>query len=621
MCNPDQSQPVLKVVDWQVMEPIEWHSAPNKLLHRARDSPDDDEKEILSSTSANVREIWNGNRVVRQTGESKTTEIVYDSAWTDTPLCTSKPTEGLFVRPVLSLTEALGDVGRDANKQYHVVDQLSDKIIYRILYRILPPEIPIRWNGRMFYGERLHKRAPNLTMNIDKTIPAPGRVLLYLGLGLFIQAMVVAVNATVVYYLHWPRGRSAVAAYGYPLWALGTLCISLGVTICARVVQSTTEQYNLAPRKNVSRDGLRIIRLQDRIATANIPAYAIPQSEANHRIRISLRAEKLTLASTRTTIGAFLTLTGFVCQNIGTRELHWSAGILQLGATLLLATIRALLRGQVGRKPDLSPVRLPEGAESDTLVTNLDSSGCYVLSAIYGGSRYDDELGMTTTSIWKRLPGSHLMDNDTDDHSKRTSELRLKALRMLVLQYELLRWLPERTEILELTDSLCKAMAASHSFLSGETYSDISWTQYMVLSEATHIYENKPDPPADLIVGIDLTWDKSSLSNITLESTRCLIQSMISLSRYHYRGHWTDQWNGTIVNESDPRNIFPILWILASGTQKEIEEHKALVLNLVPNLNQNFGRLRRDYRDKLQGPLPGQFLSFGLGHSSRFTNG
>jgi hypothetical protein len=50
------------------------------MFHRARDSPDDDEKEILSSTSSNVREIWNGNRVVRQIGESNMKELVYNSA-------------------------------------------------------------------------------------------------------------------------------------------------------------------------------------------------------------------------------------------------------------------------------------------------------------------------------------------------------------------------------------------------------------------------------------------------------------------------------------------------------------------------------------------------------------
>ncbi|KAK7952364.1 uncharacterized protein PG986_008092 [Apiospora aurea] len=55
------------------------------IVGRARDSPDDEEKEILSSTSANVREIWTGNRVVRQTGASKSTAFVFDPDWYISP--------------------------------------------------------------------------------------------------------------------------------------------------------------------------------------------------------------------------------------------------------------------------------------------------------------------------------------------------------------------------------------------------------------------------------------------------------------------------------------------------------------------------------------------------------
>jgi hypothetical protein len=232
-----------------------------------------------------------------------------------------------------------------------------------------------------FWKYEGEKRAPNLTLNIDKTIPDPGKVLLCLGIGLLIQAAVIIVNAIVVYHLRWPRAGSAVAAYGYPTWIVGTLCISLGVSMCARVVQHSADKYTLGPKPEVSKDGLRVIRLQERIETLDIPAFAIFQNEANHRIRMSLRAKNLDLASTRTAIGAFLTLTGFICQNIGTRELHWSAGVLQLGATLLLAVIRALLRGNVGENPASSPVALPDGVESNTLVTHLTENGCYILTA------------------------------------------------------------------------------------------------------------------------------------------------------------------------------------------------------------------------------------------------
>jgi hypothetical protein len=84
-----------------------------------------------------------------------------------------------------------------------------------------------------------------------------------------------------------------------------------------------------------------------------IPAYTIEYVPADGNVRISLhqfpptsedstsieaRSEKETSAKRRasiTTVGTALALSGFICQNIGTRELHYSAGLLQLGATLL----------------------------------------------------------------------------------------------------------------------------------------------------------------------------------------------------------------------------------------------------------------------------------------------
>ncbi len=65
--------------------------------------------------------------------------------------------------------------------------------------------------------------------------------------------------------------------------------------------------------------------------------------------------------------------------------------MLQLGATLLLAFIRALLRGNVGENPATSPVALTYGVESNKLVTHLAENGCYILTAVYVPSRSADK--------------------------------------------------------------------------------------------------------------------------------------------------------------------------------------------------------------------------------------
>jgi hypothetical protein len=117
----------------------------------------------------------------------------------------------------------------------------------------------------------------------------------------------------------------------------------------------------------------------------------------------------------------------------------------------------------------------------------------------------------------------------TDDNKKKALHIHSNILRMLVLQYELSRWLPERNEILEVTDGLCKAMKATHDYLSKHTGPKVSWRQYLVLSKATSSSDHAKDLE-DFVVDIEFTWDNDSVNDTALASTRCLIQSMISLS-------------------------------------------------------------------------------------------
>ncbi|KAH8755140.1 hypothetical protein F5882DRAFT_308120, partial [Hyaloscypha sp. PMI_1271] len=275
----------------------------NYLKCRARDSPDDEEKEILPSTSANVREIWDGNRIIRQTGESKITEFVFDSKY-------GRYEDDGVVDWTPDITSSVGG----------------------------PPK------------HEFSKRAPNIILNIEKAIPQPRTVLLFTIFGALIQSMVIIVNALAVYYWHWPRGSSAVASYGYPVWATGTISITLGITMCARVVQNSTSTFLLSPHSSYTTK--RIVRLQKRIDTLNIPAFAINNKESYPCVWVSIRNEDIrSHRLTQVVVGTTLTVGGFLCQNIGTRELHWSAGVLQLGATMFLTILRAWLRGHVGDEP------------------------------------------------------------------------------------------------------------------------------------------------------------------------------------------------------------------------------------------------------------------------------
>jgi hypothetical protein len=201
-------------------------------MNRARDSPDDEEKEILSSTSANVREIWDGKRVIRQIGQSQTAELVYNTKW-----------QGEFgLKVAESLEAALDNTMLQARKK----GRMSSK------------KLGPRPGASDHAWKFLKDKAPSITLHIDQAIPEPWKVILFMSVGLMVQASVMVINALVVYRWKWVRVRSIVAPYGYPTWAAGAVAIAVGVTLCARVVESSTSEYVLLPEErteDVARTG------------------------------------------------------------------------------------------------------------------------------------------------------------------------------------------------------------------------------------------------------------------------------------------------------------------------------------------------------------------------------
>jgi hypothetical protein len=97
------------------------------------------------------------------------------------------------------------------------------------------------------------------------------------------------------------------------------------------------------------------------------PAFAIFSAEDEANVTISRRTilppsnnskgseleitSRSHLMAFMTVIGTSFTQAGFICQNFGTRELHWSAGVAQLVVTLILVILRGWLRRRVGDRP------------------------------------------------------------------------------------------------------------------------------------------------------------------------------------------------------------------------------------------------------------------------------
>lgn len=401
-------------------------------FYRARDSPDDEEKEILSSTSSNVREIWDGNRVVRQTGESKTVPLVYHRELNYlVPMC-------------------------DQRRLYMVPSKLlkSSRLPWNILRStFLRDDIP--WRQEF---ERLPQNiSPNLTLNTPTGIPSRKTVSLLVITGLLIQAAVFVVNAFAVYRWQWVKSGKPIERYAYPLWAAGTGAITIGVWLCGWVVESSTEKMYVAGDQGQ----LRIIFMQQELPAQNIPAYAIESipvgnkmmysrrlwpSTSGHapssQVDMNRRASEYRVRVTCVSIGTLLTLLGFVGQNIGTRGLHWSAGLLQLGATAALTILRALIRRNVGRLADDESTntieKLESGFEACRLSNKLLECEIFLASAMV--MVHDSTARSQNQSFWSILD---IDENEISLSGDRGAKIRGTISKVLEAQILLTRYVPK----------------------------------------------------------------------------------------------------------------------------------------------------------------------------------
>jgi hypothetical protein len=189
--------------------------------YRARDSPDDEEKEILSSTSLNVREVWDGNRIIRQTGESITKEYVYAPSRAEYP--------NVGAKPIITALEG-------SSLEYRAAKYRRDKVVIDEFEEWELGEQPL------LPTDFVVKKSPNLTLNVKNAVPETWKVRSIMGIGLLVQIGVLVFNAIAVYYWRWLRAGSAISSYGYPIWAIGTVSLILGVP-CINLCASRRGQH------------------------------------------------------------------------------------------------------------------------------------------------------------------------------------------------------------------------------------------------------------------------------------------------------------------------------------------------------------------------------------------
>lgn len=178
----------------------------------------------------------------------------------------------------------------------------------------------------------------------------------------------------------------SVENYAFPLAFIGTLMVCLGMFLCAYIIERST--YEVRFRKMAgSKSRIYWVQPGDQKIGDQVFASFLGASDDPEYIK-SFRS------NTTPTIllwpAVIITVVGFVTQFVGLRALHASVIFAQMGATLMMAIIRAMLRAQrMSKTQNLMPTG-PEStsAPSPSELPEIQNEG-YTYRKLLNGHELD----------------------------------------------------------------------------------------------------------------------------------------------------------------------------------------------------------------------------------------
>ncbi|TGZ80114.1 hypothetical protein EX30DRAFT_320407, partial [Ascodesmis nigricans] len=306
------------------------------IIGRARENQTFAEMELTTSTSAEVCELWNGRAVVRMIGAPKILELLcFFSESTNTS---------------------------DCNHDLYV-----PKSSHHGRVRVSVDALPLKAHS-----------APNISVNLVKRNSLELRY--FAALGILVQLGVIFFSAYATYDRPFSNriGRNENHGYGFPINAIGTVVLALGMIICAFVVESSTREtrWELVDEKTHGKFMLLWLQRGENVNDQVFDSYVIFGSGKRNMVLSSVLAtintrEMALKLPTETLViaGSVASISGFVVQFIGLRAMHWSASIAQLIGTLIMVGIRTFVRRDMAEPPHTQ--KLPHDHELDWLATRM----------------------------------------------------------------------------------------------------------------------------------------------------------------------------------------------------------------------------------------------------------
>lgn len=215
--------------------------------------------ELLSSTSHDVCEMWDGNQIVRAIGQPKD------------------------MRELIIL-ENINEHNQQASGDFHALD--FETAVRR---GHLAPVGYLRYKEIDKVLKKLMGQAPNITLNVSGSTLSKFELWIWAAIGLAIQMAALIVPGLAIYLWKWQKDEDNIVTYGYPCFLSGSLAIIVGVLGCSYVIEQRTEEVIFQPKSH-ERGSIRcILRVQDActVGDQHFQSYAIMSEPSDFTLRTS----------------------------------------------------------------------------------------------------------------------------------------------------------------------------------------------------------------------------------------------------------------------------------------------------------------------------------------------
>ncbi|KAF8462779.1 hypothetical protein BDZ91DRAFT_662012, partial [Kalaharituber pfeilii] len=291
------------------------------VIGRARESRGLAEVELMSSTSHDVCELWNGRQIVRVLG--------------------SAPVRQLLFFPDKRDDEDFGLYTLEEAAQQGLLDTEDGRSVD------FTSAVP-----------HVNMCAPNISLNFSDPVDkwhlraaAVFAVLLQLG--------VLAFQAVTRYYV--PAGLmksgTLVGSSAFILAATGTATLGFGMMLCSYVVEQSTEEFVWQSPSDA--EFFLVWVQKGQVVNDQVFKSFLIAADGKRRLLMTSHpcdTNVLSRLDWTIVVGTISAIVGFTLQFVGLRGLHWSAMVLHIVATFVMTIIRTTVRCNLASKPFAYPL-------------------------------------------------------------------------------------------------------------------------------------------------------------------------------------------------------------------------------------------------------------------------